>query len=248
MSEPPDQGGRSRTQRASSLPARSLRYKLLLFAALVVLGPGVLLAVIAERSASDALEQVIGRQLAREADHTADRLSSLLRGERQALASFARQDLMREVRVADIDKRISRALATFRAGSPVRLGYLVVDREGRVVASSEPDLIGPLPAWADPAWAAADGEERLLGPLVRPGRGDRLLVATAPIPDPDGGDPGAARQLGTLVGLLDWERLVALTEAVRSDLATQGRATRASPKPPGAPAPGRAFASRTRRG
>jgi signal transduction histidine kinase len=223
MTEPPDQEDRSRKQRASSLPARSLRYKLLLFAALVVLVPGALLATIAELSASDSLQQVIGRQLAREANHTADRLSTLLRSERQALASFARQDLMREVRVADIDKRISMALATFRAGSPVRLGYLVVDREGRVVASSEPDLIGGLPAWVDPAWARPDGEELLRGPLPRPGHEGQLVVMTTPVPDPDGAEPdGARRRLGTLIGLFDWGRLTALTEAVRADLAAQG--------------------------
>jgi signal transduction histidine kinase len=196
----------------------SLRNKLLLFAAALVLVPGVVLAVIAVRSGSDSLQRVIGLQLAREAGHTADRLSSVLRTERQTLANFARQDLMREVRVADIDKRVSMALRTLRDGSPVRLAYLVVDPSRRVVASSDPALIGPLPAWADPSWAAADGEERLLGPVTTPDLEATSIVLTTPIPDPD----EDRRVLGTLVGLFDWELMTAVTETVRQELASQG--------------------------
>ena len=49
------------------LPSLSLRNKLLLFAGALVLVPGFLLALIAERSGRDSLEQIIGRQLARDA-------------------------------------------------------------------------------------------------------------------------------------------------------------------------------------
>jgi len=109
MNEPPN---RSRRWRSVSRPAPTLRNKLLSFAAALVLAPGLVLVMIAERSGRESLQRVIGRQLAREAGHTADRLASLIRTERQTLASFARQDLMREVRVADIDKRVSTALST----------------------------------------------------------------------------------------------------------------------------------------
>jgi hypothetical protein len=109
-------GGQRIGDEASTLPPRSLRIKLLLFAASLVLVPGVLFGFIALQSGRSSLETVIGRQLAREAGHTADRLTALLGTERQALRSFARQDLMREIQVADIDKRISSALATLRDG------------------------------------------------------------------------------------------------------------------------------------
>jgi signal transduction histidine kinase len=179
--------------------------------------PGLVLVVIAERSGRESLQRVIGRQLAREAGHTADRLASLIRAERQTLASFARQDLMREVRVADIDKRVSMALATLRDGSSLRAAYLVAEPGGRVVASSDPDLIGDLPAWTDAAWLDAR-RERMLGPVPAPGLDGPRLVMTTPIPDPD----GESRVLGTLVGIFDWERLTSVTEAVRRDLVSQG--------------------------
>ena len=179
--------------------------------------PGVLLVGIAELSGRESLQRVIGRQLAREAGHTADRFAAVLRTERETLGNFARQDLMREVRVADIDKRVSLALATLRDGSPLRLAYLVVDPSGRVVASSDPSLIGEPPAWVDASWVAAQ-EERMLGPLPIPELGGPRLVMTTPIPDPD----EARRVLGTLVGLFDWERVTSVTETVRRDLASQG--------------------------
>ena len=110
-----------------TLPPLSLRGKLFLFAGALILIPGVLLGLLADRSARESLTTVIGRQLASEALHTAERLSALLRAERSALQSFARQDLMREIHVRDIDKRVSQALVTLRAGSVARAGYLVVD-------------------------------------------------------------------------------------------------------------------------
>jgi signal transduction histidine kinase len=211
MTEPP-----RRSRRSLSRPAPTLRNKLLAFAAALVLVPGILLVGIAERSSRESLQRVIGRQLAREAGHTAERFGSLLRSERQTLADFARQDLMREVRVADIDKRISAALATLCEGDPLRLAYLVVDPSRRVVASNDPALIGDLPAWVDASWLAE--AERVEGPLLPSGAGGPRLVMSTPIPDPD----ETRRLLGTLVGVFDWQGMTSVTEVVRRDLVSQG--------------------------
>ncbi|MDJ0850057.1 MAG: ATP-binding protein [Myxococcota bacterium] len=202
---------------AAWLPALSLRNKLLLFAALLVLVPGMLLILIAERSGRDSLERVIGRQLAREAGHTAERLSVLIRTEREALANFANQDLMREIRVADIDKRVSMALVTLRDGSPIRLDYLVVDVEERVVASTDPARLGPLSAGLLEEWMAPADPSRVLGPVRPPTGGGAQVVMTTPVPDPD----VPHRSLGTLVGFFDWEGLTAVTASVQRDLASR---------------------------
>lgn len=202
----------------SSAATRSLRGRLLLFTTALVLVPGILLALIAERSGSRSLERVIGGQLAREAGHTADRLSTVLRSERETLASFARQDVMREIRVGDIDKRIAVALMTLRDGSDARLDYLVIDGVGRVVAASEPGLLGSAPQWLpEPGGGRTEGAW-ISGPRALPGHGGTPLLMSTAIPDPD--DRG--RSLGTLVGVFDWQRLTDVMERVRADLAAQG--------------------------
>src|SRR5262245_59869060 len=209
---------RRRHTRGALLASLSLRNKLLLFAAALVLVPGILLVVIAERSGRESLERIIGRQLAREAEHTADRLSAVLRTERAMLANFARQDLMREIRVGDIDKRVSLALRTLRDGSPTRLDYLVVETDGGVVASSDPRLIGSLPAWADARGRSPRADDLLVGPWDAPLRDAPSIAMTTAIRDPD----DRSRFLGTLVGLFDWELLTAVTDGVHRDLASQG--------------------------
>jgi signal transduction histidine kinase len=205
-------------ERGSTLPPLSLHIKLLLFAAALVAVPGILFGVLAQQSGSASLQRVIGHQLAREAGHTADRLGTLIEAERQTLRSFAQQDLMREIRVGDIDKRISSALATLRDGSPVRLDYLVVDREHRVIASSNPAWIGPLEPWAGAAEAVLRREERLVGPAATPVHQGPALVIGTPVPDPD----GSLAVIGALVGLYDWRELTSVTRNLRSDLAKLG--------------------------
>ena len=195
-----------------SLPTTSLRNKLLVFSSLLVLIPGVILGVLSERNGRSSLLLVIGRQLAREARHTADRLSTLIRVETESLENFARQDVMREIRVSDLDKRIAQALSTLVSGAPARLGYLVVDEGGRVVAISTPSPHG-LSLEPYPTTTRASG---IVGFASGPDGRPALLLAAA-IPDPD--RPNV--RLGMLFVLLDWNRLADVTDRVREELAAQ---------------------------
>lgn len=196
----------------------SLRFKLSLFAALLVLVPGSLFGWIAQHNGNVTLQNLIGRQLAREAQHTRDRLIAILTRERETLESFARQDLMREVRVDDIDKRISVALATLRDGSPVRLDYLVLDRDERVVASSNPKWIGPRPGWLEARGPVESRTGRFADPIAARARGAPGVTLWTPVFDPD----LSGEEIGMLVGLYDWSQLVRVIHDVRDDLADQG--------------------------
>ena len=137
---------------AGKLQSFSLRAKLLVFVAILVLVPGGIYGAIAVSSSRAALARVIGLQLVGEAHNATDRLATTLRSERESLASFAKQDVMREIRIGDLDKRISSFLASLKQGCVACLDLLVLDREGKVVASSNPSLIGRPPA---PRQAAA---------------------------------------------------------------------------------------------
>lgn len=206
----------------ATLPSVSLRIKLTLFAAALIVVPGLIFALIVQRSEQASLQDLIGRHLAREAEQTADRLGAVLQSEREALRNFARQDLMREIRVDDIDKRVSAALAILRNGDPARIDYLVVNRAKRVIASSNPDFIGTLPVWGGAAASIWEGSEQTLGPVaLNSSVGDSLLVA-APIPDPD----DSVGTIGTLVGVYDWGRITRVTETVQQELVAQGTRTR----------------------
>ena len=203
-------------------PATSIQLKLLLFSAVLIIVPGVIFALIVHRSEQDSLQDLIGRHLAREAGQTAERLSGVLHNEREVLRSFARQDLMREVRIDDLDKRISLALATLRDGDAKRVDYLVVNRDRSVVASSNPNWIGPVPDWGkavEPIW---EQRNAALGPVALGVRSGEVLLLSAPVPDPD--DPG--NTLGSLIGVYDWDRLTQVTEVVRRELAEADTHTR----------------------
>jgi signal transduction histidine kinase len=186
------------------------------FSAVLVLAPAVLVGWIAERNARETLETVIGAQLGREADHTARRLSAALERERETLRSFARQDLMRDLRVADIDKRVARALAILRDGGPARRDYVVVSQSGELVASSRPAWLADAPDWLQPRAGRSDGESTW-GPVVGADGRAALLMAT-PVPDPDAPD----RLLGRLVGVFDWPALVGATARVGRELEARG--------------------------
>lgn len=196
----------------------TLRAKLSLFAAVLVIVPGVLFGFSAQRSSQASLEILIGQRLSREADHTARELRTTLRAERQTLVGFARQDVMREIRVGDIDKRVSAALQTLREGDEGRLEYLVVDRTRRVLASSRPQSLDSYAPWLDAIERAFEGEVATVGPVRRGSDVRPSLVIATPIADPDSGED----TIGVLVGIYDWARLTAVTTTVRADLAQQG--------------------------
>ena len=128
--------------KARTLQVFSLRTKLLLFTAALVIVPGAIFGAITVSSARAALSRAGGRELAEAARNAADRFAATLRSSRATLGSFARQDVMREIRIGDLDKRISSALASLEQGAPSCSDLLVADGADRVVAANDPSLIG----------------------------------------------------------------------------------------------------------
>lgn len=207
-----------------TLPPRTLRFKLLSFAAALVVLPSTIFSVITYTNSRNVLEQVIGRHLAREASTAAKRLTATLMVERDALRSAAQQDLMRDLRVGDIDKRVSTFLATLKAAHPSCMDLAVIDSSRRLIAASDPALIDAWPSWAGRALESLRGADLMLGPIVAARASRRLpverravLFATT-VYDPDA--PGAV--IGVLVGTYDWEALTSVTREVRDDLSALG--------------------------
>ncbi len=185
-----------------------------MFVAVVVVIPGVIYGTLAVANSRRALARASGLQLASEAQSTADRLATELRATRDALASAAHQDVMREIRVGDLDKRISSFLTSLRGGCPPCLDLMVVDGNGRIVAASEPASIGRTSR--TPVGKPADGVT-ITGPIdatsTRP-----ILRMTVAIPDPDATRKG----LGDLIALLDWNRVTEPAARTRANLERAG--------------------------
>ncbi|MGH7899230.1 MAG: hypothetical protein ACREQQ_14840, partial [Candidatus Binatia bacterium] len=199
---------------AGSLQLFSLRTKLLVFAAALVLVPGGIYGTIAVSSSRAAVAEVIGRQLVEEARNAADRLATTLRSESRRLEWFAVQDVMREIRIGDLDKRISSLLASGKSSCPACIDLFVLDDRGGVVASSNPARIG---AKEPPGGDAAAGVT-IEGPLAADGAASSMLRLALPIPDPD----RPRSRLGRLVALLDWRRTSEVLVQARANLASVG--------------------------
>jgi signal transduction histidine kinase len=200
---------------AGRTPAFSLRAKLVLLAAVLVLVPAAIHAAISLSSSRDALTQVIGRQLVGEVRSGASRLADVLRSDRERLRALAGQDVMREIRIADLDKRITGLLVSAQRGCEACTGLAVLDTGGRIVAASHPGWLGKT-AGELPGGAGLGGV--IEGPLRRDGEPAALLRFTVPVPDPDHRDA----TLGWLVALMDWTREFAVLVDERESLLSVG--------------------------
>ena len=199
----------------SRFSLQSLRAKLLLFCLLLVVVPGVVFALIVLASARRALEDAVGRQLAEVAHDAAAQVTELLTRERNNVAAWARQDVMREIRIGDLDKRITRYLLSLKQSETGYLELLCADANGRVVAATDPGLLGGMQAESGWFVAASRGNDFLAGPVPSLGNGHPALEIAAPIPDPE--NPNAV--IGALLGLYDWQRGSALAQGVRQNSA-----------------------------
>src|SRR5439155_1730822 len=88
----------------------SLRAKLQIFSLVLVIVPGLLFAVISLVRARDALEHAVGEQLGEVAHGTLEELALDLSEERNNIRNWTHQDVMRDVMIGDLDKRVSRFL------------------------------------------------------------------------------------------------------------------------------------------
>jgi len=197
----------------------SLRLKLVLLAFALVVVPGGLFGMMASRDAARALEATAGRQLHMVAGNVAGDLEAALAEQQGKVRGWAHQDVMREIIVGDVDKRIATFLQAARAGDSAYLDLFVVDGEGRTIASSDPRLIdvSPPPAggWRE---AIATRDAVMAGPRSAPHNGRRVIELAAPIIDPE--NPGTV--LGALLALYDWSKLVAIAAEVGRDLSDTG--------------------------
>ena len=203
-------------ERMPRFSLRSLRAKLQIFSLVLVVVPGVLFALIALVRARDALEHAVGEQLGAVAHGTLEELALDLAEERINIRNWTHQDVMRDVVIGDLDKRVSRFLRSLVDGGAPYLDLLCIDRDGRVVASSDPASLGQMLGERDWARAALVGEKFLGGPTPVSDHVSSAVEIAAPIRLPE----HTGEVIGALLGRYDWQK--ALESGVRRTLNVHG--------------------------
>ncbi len=196
------------TSRRLPVRLRTIRTKLLLYAAAVLVVPTIIYGLLTYTVARRALQPSLREELADDASTVKIATQELLAAHVQNVATWARLDFMREMVIHDIDKTISRFLEGVKRDYGVYLDLLAIDEEGICRAASSPVRIGARPHLSKTSFVGANG----IGvPAVAYASelGRHYIALSAQIPDPDHQN----RRLGRLVALLD---LSSLRDVVRA--------------------------------
>ena len=191
----------------------TIRKTLLRAFLLIGLGPALLLAVLAFVTAREAMQAEIEQSLVAQAESVASDVNKIMFERLQNAATWSTLEVMQDMQVQDVDKRISNFLAKLKSGyGGVYRELHAFDRDGRIIGNSDPAAIGHL-AVRGPTWR----ELRLAGvnlTLELPHlRVDGLSVAIrAPIVSQFNGD-----LLGELALDFDWDKINALLDNTASN-------------------------------
>lgn len=197
--------------------------KTLLFAFLTAsLSPAAILTFLAFVQARTALEQEIARNLHAQAATAMTQIDVMLFERLENVRTWTRLEVMQDLRVGDVDKRLARVLADLRAGHEVyALLFCTTTGSDAIVAASDAQVLGqrqPVPSpWQQVSFT---GTRIDLSPLVAVPAGQRLQLGLhAAIPD--------AFQSGTVLGTLhaqfDWEQIFHILDQVEQTEATEDR-------------------------
>ncbi len=117
--------------------------------------PALLLASLAFVKARQAVQAEIERNLTIQAAGVAADIDKMMFERLQNAATWSHLDIMQDMQVRDVDKRLSHFLADLHSGyKGVYLNLLCVDREGRIVSSSDAIQVGQH-APSKPVWLSA---------------------------------------------------------------------------------------------
>lgn len=187
---------------------KSLLLTLLMFSIVFA----ALMTALAWSRARAALNEEIRRSLESQALTVMRQVDAMLFERITDVQGWRRLDLMQELKIGDIDKRLASFLGDITAAyGGVYTGIYCV-RQGQVAAANEPRMIGTS-ATLPPVWITVPGAA---GPIdiARPDAqaSDSSMTVMSAIPDAFGAGP-----LGTLVARFNWQEVNALLE-----LATAG--------------------------
>jgi len=179
----------------------------------------MVLAGLAFLTAQDAMQSEIEHGLAAQAEAISSNINRIMFERLQNAATWSTLEVMQDMQVQDVDKRLSNFLAKLNSGyGGVYSNLKVLDRHRLIVSSSDPAEIGKVAA-AAPAWQTLNlaGANLTLDAPVNISAsgvaGQSRLTIRAPINSPFNSDP-----LGELALDFNWEQINALLDNAASDL------------------------------
>lgn len=183
--------------------------RILLLAFLTVgLIPATVLGLLSLARSRDAMQAQIERSVEREVAATSGDIDELLHERARNATTWNHVEVMQDLRLGDVDKRLSAFLSEMqRRYGGMYSGLHAVDRDGRVVASSEPAAIGgarPAPGtWLE--FSLPGGTVRIDRPARE--RALRRLTLRADIESAFGSE-----RIGALLLDVDWTEIERLMD------------------------------------
>lgn len=186
----------------------SIRKAVLLAFFALVLGSISLVGALSFFQFRQALQAEIAHNLQFGASAVLQRIDAFFFERLENIRVWRHLEVMQDIRVNDVDKRLSRFLSDLHAGhGAVYQALLCTDKDGRVVAASDSSWIGRVKPAAT-AWikVPGDGATDL---VLESARSEKGIVAALRTPIPDAFGKG---ELGYLYALLNWNEVLDLLD------------------------------------
>jgi signal transduction histidine kinase len=181
----------------------TIRKAVLLSFFALVLGSSALVGALSFFQFREALQSEIAHNLQFGASAVLQRIDAFFFERLENIRVWRRLEVMQDIRVEDVDKRLSRFLSDLRVGhGAVYQALLCTDKDGRVVAASDSAWIGKLKP-AETAWIKVPGNDGT--PLVLESlQTDKTIIVALRTTIPDAFGKG---DLGYLYALLNWNEV-----------------------------------------
>jgi signal transduction histidine kinase len=193
----------------------TIRRTLLLFFLLMGLAPAAAITGLAFFQAKEALKLEITRNLKTQAAALMEQIDRMVFERMLHVHTWSELEIMQEVRVGDVDKRLSHLLFDLhRHYDGVYLALYCSNREGKIVSASDPGLVGK--TLADrPIWLTASlpyGETRISPLSLEAGGAEASLSMEATLHDPAHKEDEYEHAVGKLHAVFNWAEVFRLLD------------------------------------
>ena len=191
----------------------TIRKAVLLAFFALVLGSIALVGALSFFQFRQALQAEIAHNLQFGASAVLQRIDAFFFERLENIRVWRELEVMQDIRVNDVDKRLSRFLSDLHAGhGAVYQALLCTDKDGRVVAASDSSWIGRIKP-AETAWIKVPGNDAT-ELVLEAAQSDKGVAAALRTPIPDAFGKG---DLGYLYALLNWNEVLDLLDDAVAD-------------------------------